>query len=43
MACRKVGGSFLLFKVQLRGSIKKGKIEKIEDILELEREALPSL
>ena len=33
-ACRKEGGSFLIFKVRLRVIHKKRKTEKIEDILE---------
>ena len=34
VACRKEGGSFLLFKVQLRVIHKKRKTEKRGDILE---------
>ena len=45
MACRKEGGSFLLFKIRLRVIQKKkekGKEEKREGE-KVEREALPSL
>ena len=40
MACRKEGGSFLLFKIRLRMIHKK---KENREKGELEREALPSL